>query len=65
MVIPPRRPGIQRISEEEGTRYPSERMRDLKVGKTCLGCKKYYNYLKQVEKLCLGCKSRQQDLNKK
>lgn len=64
MAIPPRKRGIQRLDEGDRSRPTFERLHEQKIGKTCVGCQRYFNYLHQTEKLCLGCKSRRDSLKK-
>lgn len=64
MAIKPRRQGIQRISENEEVRSPAKTSSTIRLGKTCIGCRKYYNYLRPEEKLCTACNIRFNDLKK-
>lgn len=65
MAIIPKNPGIQRISESEDTRVTANNSHQSqhKTGKTCVGCRKYYNYLRATQKLCSSCELRLGTLN--
>ena len=58
---PTKQSKISRISESEGCRI-IEATKDLnsdkKLGKFCVACNMYFNYLRPQDKLCKCCKER-------
>ena len=61
----PTKKGFQRLDEGVASRDFRPKEASPQNGKFCLGCNKYYSYLKPLEKLCVSCNSRYNSLNKR
>lgn len=65
MAIKPRRRGIERVSEGDQIRQiGQERQNTNKNGKFCVGCKKYFGYLKPTQSFCARCEQQVKSLRK-
>jgi len=53
----PKKQGFVRLSETEETRIlaPEPTQNTNQLGKSCEGCKKYYDYMPPEEKYCQKC----------